>query len=45
MVITSLAREPGGGLITVPDNFVNTHRQTIIAGSAKKNSGDLSDIC
>jgi putative ABC transport system substrate-binding protein len=35
MVITSLAREPEGGLITVPDNFVNTHRQTIISLAAR----------
>jgi len=37
MVITSLAREPGDGLITVPDNFVNTHRQTIISLAARNN--------
>ena len=35
MVITSLAREPGGGLVTVPDNFVNSHRQTIISSAAR----------
>ena len=35
MVITSLAREPGGGLITVPDNFVNSHRQTVISLAAR----------
>jgi putative ABC transport system substrate-binding protein len=34
-VITSLAREPGGGLITVPDNFVNSHRQTVISLAAR----------
>jgi putative ABC transport system substrate-binding protein len=37
MVITSLAREPGGGLITVPDNFVNSHRQTVISLAARNN--------
>jgi putative ABC transport system substrate-binding protein len=37
MVITSLAREPGGGLITVPDNFVNSHRQTVISLAARYN--------
>ena len=36
-VITSLAREPGGGLITVPDNFVNSHRQTVISLAARNN--------
>jgi putative tryptophan/tyrosine transport system substrate-binding protein len=35
MAITSLAREPGGGLITVPDNFVNSHRQTVISLAAR----------
>jgi putative tryptophan/tyrosine transport system substrate-binding protein len=37
MVITSLGREPGGGLITVPDNFVNSHRQTVISLAARNN--------
>jgi putative tryptophan/tyrosine transport system substrate-binding protein len=37
MVITSLAREPGGSLITVPDNFVNSHRQTVISQAARNN--------
>ena len=37
MVITSLAREPRGGLITVPDNFVNSHRQTVISLAARNN--------
>jgi ABC transporter substrate binding protein len=37
MVITSLAREPGGGLITVPDNLVNSHRQTVISQAARNN--------
>jgi putative ABC transport system substrate-binding protein len=36
-VITSLAREPGGGLITVPNNFVNSHRQTVISLAARYN--------
>jgi putative ABC transport system substrate-binding protein len=36
-VITSLAREPGGGLVTVPDNFVNSHRQTVISLAARYN--------
>jgi putative ABC transport system substrate-binding protein len=35
MVITSLGREPGGGLISVPDNFVNSYRHTIISLAAR----------
>jgi putative ABC transport system substrate-binding protein len=37
LAITSLAREPGDGLITVPDNFVNSHRQTVISLAARNN--------
>ena len=29
------AREPGGGLIVLPDNFVNTHRELIVALAEK----------
>jgi putative tryptophan/tyrosine transport system substrate-binding protein len=29
--ITALAREPGGGLISSPDPFINTHRRLIMA--------------
>jgi putative tryptophan/tyrosine transport system substrate-binding protein len=29
-VITSLGREPGGGLVVMPDSFVETHRAQII---------------
>jgi putative ABC transport system substrate-binding protein len=36
-VITSLARESGGGLITVPDSFVSSHRQTVISLAARNN--------
>jgi putative ABC transport system substrate-binding protein len=36
-VITSLGREPGGGLISVPDNFLLNHRQTIISLAARNN--------
>jgi putative ABC transport system substrate-binding protein len=34
-VITSLGREPGGGLISVPDTFLLSHRQTIISLAAR----------
>jgi putative tryptophan/tyrosine transport system substrate-binding protein len=36
-VITLLGREPGGGLITVPDSFVASHRQTVISLAARNN--------
>jgi putative ABC transport system substrate-binding protein len=36
-VITSLGREPGGGLITAPDTFVTNHRQTVISLAARNN--------
>jgi putative tryptophan/tyrosine transport system substrate-binding protein len=34
-VITSLGREPGGGLVLMPDNFNNVHRASIIAQAAR----------
>jgi putative ABC transport system substrate-binding protein len=36
-VITSLGREPGGGLIIMPDNFVIIHRAQIISLAARTN--------
>jgi putative ABC transport system substrate-binding protein len=36
-VITSLGREPGGGLLVMPDNFNNVHRASIIAQAARNN--------
>jgi putative ABC transport system substrate-binding protein len=36
-VITSLGREPGGGLIVMPDNFVIIHRAQIISLAARTN--------
>jgi putative ABC transport system substrate-binding protein len=33
--ITAQAREPGGGLISLPDNFNATHRDVIIAAAAR----------
>jgi putative tryptophan/tyrosine transport system substrate-binding protein len=35
--ITSLAREPGGGLVVVPAGFTNAHRATIILQAARNN--------
>jgi len=37
MVITELAREPGGGLLGMPDNFVEIHRALIISLAARNN--------
>jgi putative ABC transport system substrate-binding protein len=36
-VITSLGREPGGGLIGMPDTFIFVHRAAIILLAAKNN--------
>jgi putative ABC transport system substrate-binding protein len=36
-VITSIGREPGGGLVLMPDNFNNVHRASIIAQAARNN--------
>jgi putative ABC transport system substrate-binding protein len=36
-VITGLGREPGGGLIVVPDGFMVVHRAAIIALAARNN--------
>ncbi len=37
MVITSLGREPGGGLLVMPDNFMTIHRAQIISLAARNN--------
>ena len=36
-VITSLGREPGGGLVVIPDGFVLVHRASIILLAARNN--------
>jgi putative tryptophan/tyrosine transport system substrate-binding protein len=36
-VITSLGREPRGGLVVMPDIFVLAHRAPVILGAARKN--------
>jgi putative ABC transport system substrate-binding protein len=33
--ITTLGREPGGGLVVVPDGFMVVHRATIISAAAR----------
>jgi putative ABC transport system substrate-binding protein len=35
--ITSLGREPGGGLVVVPDVFLNAHRAPLILAAARNN--------
>jgi putative ABC transport system substrate-binding protein len=35
--ITALGREPGGGLVVMPDNFVAAHRAPIILAAARNN--------
>jgi putative ABC transport system substrate-binding protein len=35
--ITALGREPGGGLVVVPDVFLNVHRALIISAAARNN--------
>jgi putative tryptophan/tyrosine transport system substrate-binding protein len=36
-VITSLARDPGGGVIAAPGSFMNVHRSSVISLSARTN--------
>jgi putative ABC transport system substrate-binding protein len=35
--ITALGREPGGGLVVMPDVFMNVHRAAIISAAARNN--------
>ena len=35
--ITALGREPGGGLLVMPDVFVTVHRASIISAAARNN--------
>jgi putative ABC transport system substrate-binding protein len=37
MAITALGREPGGGLVVMPDNFMVAHRESIISAAARNN--------
>ena len=37
MAITSLGREPGGGLVVMPDAFMFVHRAPIILAAARNN--------
>jgi ABC-type uncharacterized transport system substrate-binding protein len=40
--ITSLGREPGGGLLAVPDNFMEIHRAQIVSLAARNNVPTVS---
>ena len=35
--IIALGREPGGGLVVIPDVFLNAHRASIISAAARNN--------
>jgi putative ABC transport system substrate-binding protein len=35
--IIALGREPGGGLVVMPDGFLNAHRASIISAAARNN--------
>jgi putative ABC transport system substrate-binding protein len=35
--MVALGREPGGGLVVMPDAFMTTHRAPIISAAARKN--------
>ena len=35
--IIALGREPGGGLVAMPDNFMGVHRASIISAAARNN--------
>ena len=39
--VAALARQPGGGLITLPDSFNVTHRDVIIAAAARHRLPDI----
>jgi putative ABC transport system substrate-binding protein len=37
MAIAALGREPGGGLVVIPDAFMNVHRALVILAAARSN--------
>ena len=37
MAIIALGREPGGGLVVIPDGFTAVHRGSIISAAARNN--------
>jgi putative ABC transport system substrate-binding protein len=37
MTIIALGREPGGGLLVIPDSFTGTHRPLVISAAARNN--------
>jgi putative ABC transport system substrate-binding protein len=40
--MTALGREPGGGLVVMPDTFTSVHRAPIISAAARSKVGHLS---
>jgi putative ABC transport system substrate-binding protein len=42
--ITALGREPGGGLVVMPDSFMTTHRAPIILAAARNNVPAVYDL-
>ena len=45
MVMTSLSREPRGGIVVSPDAFMLVHREQIILLAARKHTGGLLQSC
>jgi len=43
--IAILAREPGGGLINLPDIFTATHRDVTVAAAARHGAGRAAQAC
>jgi putative ABC transport system substrate-binding protein len=39
VAITELGREPGGGLVVMPDAFMLVHRAPVISAAARNNIG------
>jgi putative ABC transport system substrate-binding protein len=42
--ITALGREPGGGLVVMPDTFTQTHRAPVILAAARNNVPAVYDL-
>jgi putative tryptophan/tyrosine transport system substrate-binding protein len=42
--ITSLAREPGGGLVVLSDSFMGGHRATVIAAATRNDVPSIFDV-
>jgi putative ABC transport system substrate-binding protein len=42
--VVALGREPGGGLVVMPDNFMTAHRAPIISAAARNNIPTVSTV-